>query len=210
MVNYSNGKVYKIESITGEGIVYVGSTTKKYLSQRMDEHRRNYKYVQEGRILTTGKLHSKTTCLQIFDIYGIENCHIVLLETVNAQSKDELLIRETHYIKTLNSVNKSMKIDPIPKKEYLNQWYLNNKEKVSITSKKYFEENKEYVLNRNKEYYEKNKIDIILQEKEYRLINKEKIKQQKSSPYHCECGCIITMTHKAGHFKTKKHLSFFL
>ena len=41
MVNYSNGKVYKIEPISGgeEGDVYIGSTTKRYLSQRMNTHR---------------------------------------------------------------------------------------------------------------------------------------------------------------------------
>ena len=42
MINYSNGKIYKIEPINGEdGDVYVGSTTKEYLSQWMATHRNN-------------------------------------------------------------------------------------------------------------------------------------------------------------------------
>ena len=37
MVNYNNGKIYKIEPLNGEeGDIYIGSTTKEYLSQRMD------------------------------------------------------------------------------------------------------------------------------------------------------------------------------
>ncbi len=42
MVNYTNSKVYKIWSTLGNNI-YVGSTTKQYLSQRMDKHRECYR-----------------------------------------------------------------------------------------------------------------------------------------------------------------------
>ena len=42
MVNYANSKVYKIWS-TQNNKIYVGSTTKQYLSQRMDSHRTGYK-----------------------------------------------------------------------------------------------------------------------------------------------------------------------
>ena len=49
MVNYSNGKIYKIEPLEGEeGDVYIGSTTKQYLSQRMVEHRDSYKRWKSG------------------------------------------------------------------------------------------------------------------------------------------------------------------
>ena len=47
MVNYRNSKVYKIWSTQGENI-YIGSTTKQYLCQRMDKHRSNYKAFQNG------------------------------------------------------------------------------------------------------------------------------------------------------------------
>ena len=52
MVNYGNGKIYKIEPICDhdEGEVYIGSTTKDYLSQRMDTHRADYKsWLKGGR-----------------------------------------------------------------------------------------------------------------------------------------------------------------
>ena len=50
MVNYNNGKIYLIEPIDGEdGDVYVGSTTKIYLSQRMSEHRNSYNLWKQGK-----------------------------------------------------------------------------------------------------------------------------------------------------------------
>ena len=43
--NYSNGKVYKIEPINSNNPddIYIGSTTKKYLSQRFPAHKTAYK-----------------------------------------------------------------------------------------------------------------------------------------------------------------------
>ena len=61
MVNYSNGKIYKIEPICDheDGDVYIGSTTKQYLSQRMEYHRRDYNNYKKGvssKTLTSFKL----------------------------------------------------------------------------------------------------------------------------------------------------------
>ena len=56
MVNYSNGKIYKIEPKCDheEGEIYIGSTTKQYLSQRMQHHRSDYKlWLEKKRNLTT-------------------------------------------------------------------------------------------------------------------------------------------------------------
>ena len=42
--NYNKGKIYKIEPICDhdEGDIYIGSTTKDYLSQRMVFHKGDY------------------------------------------------------------------------------------------------------------------------------------------------------------------------
>ena len=48
MVNYTNSKVYKIWSTQGNKI-YIGSTTKYYLSQRMDKHRTDYRRWKDKR-----------------------------------------------------------------------------------------------------------------------------------------------------------------
>ena len=101
MVNYNNGKIYKIEPIVDhdEGDIYIGSTTKQYCSQRLDTHRGNYKLWKNNK-------YRKVQVFEIFDKYGVSNCQIVLIETVNAESKDELLAREKHYIKSCKCLNK--------------------------------------------------------------------------------------------------------
>ena len=98
MVNYQNGKIYKIESNLGNKI-YIGSTTKKYLSQRMDHHRSHYKCYKDNK-------KGFYTSFRLFEEYGVENCRITLLESYPCNLKDELLAREAHYIKSLDCENK--------------------------------------------------------------------------------------------------------
>ena len=96
--DYQKTKIYKIESHLGDKI-YVGSTAKEYLSQRFQQHKNAYKRWKNG---TVGKL----TSFELFDLYGIENCQIVLIEAYPCNSKDEKNAKEGHYIKTLECVNK--------------------------------------------------------------------------------------------------------
>ena len=135
MVNYNNGKIYKIEPIYDhdEGDIYIGSTTKQYLSQRLDTHRSNYKKWKNGN-------YNKVQVFEIFDKYGVSNCQIVLIETVNAESKDELLAREKHYIKSFKCVNKY--IPGQTNKEYK----IIHKEEIKFKQKEYYEKNKEEIL----------------------------------------------------------------
>ena len=74
MVNYNNGKVYKIEPRSGGeiGDIYIGSTAEYYLSQRMGNHRYHYKLWKKNK-------SNKITSYDLFEKYGLENCHIVLL-----------------------------------------------------------------------------------------------------------------------------------
>ena len=62
MKNYNNSKIYKIEPICDhdEWDIYIGSTTKQYLCQRMDEHRCSYKKWKNNK-------HGKTQVFEIFD-----------------------------------------------------------------------------------------------------------------------------------------------
>ena len=131
MVNYKNGKIYKIEAMNGEdGDIYVGSTTKEYLSQRMDTHRSGYNFWKK-----TSKKYIAS--FSIFEKYGIENCNIFLLEIVKCDTKDELRAKEGIYIKSLSCVNKV--IAGRSKKEYTE----NFKEKFELYHKEYREKNKE-------------------------------------------------------------------
>ena len=142
MVNYEKGKIYKIEAITGEGQVYVGSTTKDYLSQRFDSHRSGYKrYLKD--------LHTnKMTSFKLFDLYGLDGCQIVLIEEFPCKSKDELTVRESKYIRELDCVNKRIEdrseeeLREIHKK-YHSNYYLDHRKYLpcdrcgSLESNKY-------------------------------------------------------------------------
>ena len=91
MVNYQNGKIYFIEPMCDheENEIYVGSTTKQYLSQRTDTHRSDFKRWKNEKARFVSSF-------SLFDKYGIENCEIVLLENCPVDTKDELFLRERH------------------------------------------------------------------------------------------------------------------
>ena len=137
MVNYNNSKIYKIEALNGEeGDIYIGSTTKEYLSQRMDTHRSNYKHW-----LKTNKSSELTTSFSLFDKYGVENCKIILLENVNANCKDELHAKEAFYIKSLSCINKCLPIvNNEEGKERKAKYYKINAQHFNELSVKYYNE----------------------------------------------------------------------
>jgi hypothetical protein len=131
MVNYSNGKIYKIEPNCEheEEEIYIGSTTKQYLSQRMEKHRSSYKYWKEGKC-------GKTNSFILFEKYGVENCNIILLEYINAQSKDELTAKEAEYIKNYKCINKFLPFRTNEeRKEYIKEYYEDNKNKINAMRK---------------------------------------------------------------------------
>ena len=175
-INYKNGKIYKIEPICehDEGDVYIGSTTKQYLSQRMTKHRTSYKSFIDGK-------GCKVMAFDLFNKYGIENCDIILLELVEANSKDELHTREAHYIKTIKCVNRN--VPNRTKREY----YTDNKEKIQ----QYRQNNKE----RDHQYYEG---------------VKESLLQKRKEKYICLCGSNLRLSDKSTHEKSKKHQSYCL
>jgi hypothetical protein len=152
MVNYGKGKIYKIEPICDhdDDEIYFGSTSKKYLSQRMESHRRDYKRWKNGQ-------HNKLTVFNLFDKYGIENCKIYLVENYPCDSKEELESREGYYIKNNVCVNKYV---------------------AGRTREEYYNDNKEKIQKYGKEYKLKNSDIIKVKNKEYKLKNKDKISQK--------------------------------
>jgi hypothetical protein len=181
MTDYQNGKIYKIEAHNGEeGDIYIGSTCKQHLSQRMDKHISYYKRWKEEKTKYT------YTSFQLFDKYGIENCNIVLLESFPSDSKDSLLAKEAFYIKSIKCVNKFIPLRT--QKEY----YNDNKE----NKKQYVQDNKIKIISYQKQYHD-----------QYRQDNKEKIKERKSKLFICNCGKVINYEHKARHLRTNIHNS---
>ena len=192
MVNYNNGKIYKIvpkcEHESNE--IYIGSTTKKYLSCRLSEHRCEYRQWKNNN------RKGFVTSFELFEKYGENNCDIVLLEPVNANTKEELHRKEREYIDLLPSINKFIPLRT--KKEFNNIYNQKNKESIAEKKKIYYDENKdillsngkiyreqkkEHITERKKEYYEANKEKILQYNKEYREKNKEKISLQRKESY---------------------------
>ena len=217
MVNYQNGKIYKIESIIGN-CRYIGSTCQKYLSVRMSHHKYDFKNKKSGI----------TSIL----VLKYPDAKIILLETYPCNSKYELVAKEAEYIRQLDCVNKY--IPGRTKKQHYQdnreiilkkckQYQLENKEKRSEYDKKYREKNRVIIIKRQKQWrenntekikikkkhsYEKNKEIILKKCKEYQTKNKEKIRKRQNTVINCECGNNYTKANKARHIKSKKHLKF--
>ena len=139
MTNYNEGKIYKIESHLGD-MIYIGSTTLKYLCDRMAGHRYYYK-----KNLTDNSV-KQLTSFKVFSEYGVENCKIVLIESYPCKSKDELIAREAFYIRSMDCVNKV-----IPDRK-MDEYYTTPeyKERSCRNAMKYYSANKESILIKKK------------------------------------------------------------
>jgi len=170
MPNYSQGKIYKIVcNETGE--IYIGSTTCKYLSQRLQNHR---------------SLQNKCSCKHIIKR---GNYDMVLIENFPCTGKQELHKRERYWIENINCINLVRPIaSPEDKEELLakKKEYRDkpeNKAYQKEANKKWKEENREAHMLQRKEYGIANKEKIAEARKKYRDENKEKIKEQKRLSY---------------------------
>ena len=126
---YNQSKIYKIEPITEheEQDIYIGSTTKKYLSQRLQQHKNDFKKFLNNKL-------GNITIFNLFNKYGIDNFNIYLLENYNCNDINELRTKEGEYIKNLACINK--RIECRTRKEYL----YDNKEKIKEHKKEYDKE----------------------------------------------------------------------
>ena len=89
MPDFKLAKIYKIIPLNQdhESDVYIGSTCKPSLAHRMTSHRRNYKSWKNGK-------YNKVSSFKLFDIYGIDNCNIYLIEEFPCETKDQLRKKE--------------------------------------------------------------------------------------------------------------------
>ncbi len=164
MVNYQNGKIYKIEDVGGN-MCYIGSTTKEHLAQRMAEHQKGFRPWQK-----TGN-GGNYTAFRFFEKYGVENCIIILVILYPCNSKDELTKQEAQYIRNTHCIN-----TVIPDRtaaEYGAMYYQENKEELDKYKMEHRAQNLDAILLRDRNYYHK---------------NKETIKEKKRKLVLCECG----------------------
>jgi hypothetical protein len=90
------------------------------------------------------------------------------------------------------------------------KYYQDNKEKIIEQQKKYNQEHKEEITERTAKYYQENKDKLLEYQVNYRLTNKEKIETRHNKKHECECGGRYTYSHKAEHFRSKKHQDWWL
>ena len=127
MVNYELGKIYKLVC-NKTGLVYVGSTCQRLLSQRLSGHVRSYKHWKKD------KTNAYTTSFKIIE--G-GDYYMELLEAVTCSSFDELAKKERHYIESIDCVNKFI---PARKSQ---EYREVNKEKIKVNKKQYYMDIKE-------------------------------------------------------------------
>ena len=134
MVNYSNGKIYKLINNVDDKI-YIGSTCNT-LRQRKDEHKRK----------------SKTKNFKVYNHLneaGWENVVIILIEKYPCNNFEELRIKEQEYIDKFNPELNDKSAKQTPK-----QYYEKNKEQINNWNKNYQKENKEQIIKWKKEMTE--------------------------------------------------------
>jgi hypothetical protein len=171
MVNYQQGKIYKIIDNTN-GNVYIGSTCKATLAQRLSQHNASFKRYAEKSV---GNNYAS------YDILKNGDYKIILIELYPCDTKDQLRAREQYWIENTECINNRCAfLSPEEHKQYDKQYYQQNKDRI----KEYYEENKEHIIEQHKNYYEENKQTILEKNKEYNEKNKLKIKKRKQNYYN--------------------------
>ena len=174
---------------------YIGSTTN--MRNRKNRHKNacnnpntkdyNYKVYQTIR-----------------EFGGFDNWDMILVEYVNATSKQELE-KEERIVMELLQPTLNSQIPTRTKNEYREVY----KEKFEEYKKKYYEENKEKFKEKQKEYREENKEQIKEKAKQYSEQNKKKIKEREKIKVKCEfCECLIKKYGLKIHQKTVKCKKF--
>lgn len=223
MVNYKNGKIYKIVNDVNDDI-YIGSTCQS-LSMRMAGHRRLCKFKIKNN-------SNRRVYVQMNEI-GITHYSICLIEKYPCESKEELHKKEGFYIKKLGaSLNTHVagrtreeyalenrehilkvkkegnKIWNANNPDYYHKYYQDNKEKKSKQSAEYFKKNQKKITEYKKKYNEDNKEHQKEYFKKRYEQNKEQIQKRRKEKITCECGSITVRAAVSVHKKSKKHIEF--
>ena len=203
--DYSEGIIYCLKSGQTDD-VYYGSTTRP-LPLRKASHMKAYKSWLAG----------KNNYVTSYEIVKYDDFYIEIVEKYPCKSKEELLTRESHYIKSEKCVNRY-----IPGRTS-KQWNEDNHEKVLENKRRYHRENREEILEkkrlyrienrekiaeRGKQRYEKNHEKNLEKARLYREKNREQIKERQCVKVKCGCGSTVQKHCLTRHLKSKKHLKW--
>ena len=152
MVNYLNGKVYRIVcNVTGKQ--YIGSTVSP-LATRLSQHKKLFKDGKSG----TSKIVLECKDFEIF-----------LLERFSCDTKEELLARERYYIETVDCVNKK-----IPLRTQA-EWYEDNRERLIAHQMVWNNNNRDKLAIYQKKYRNKNKAVNVIRDESIIILDEELI-----------------------------------
>ena len=135
-----------------------------------------------------------------------ENWQMILIDTLHCENRLDALKREREYIEELHSnlnIRKSFRNE-----DDIEQWKLDNKDKLNQYAKEYRQNNKERLKQERKDRYENNKTNILMKQKEYSIRNKDKIRLNNSIKIECPCGTTHTKIHKLRHERSNKHQQY--
>ena len=119
--NYQDTKIYKLVCNT-TGLMYIGATTNKYLSQRLAAHVSLFKRYKSGQDI------NYTTAYKVLEN---DNYSICLLELACCSSIEEQAVIERHHIDVSVCVNKV--IPGRTRKEYTENYVYENKNTICKT-----------------------------------------------------------------------------
>ena len=94
------------------------------------------------------------------------------------------------------------------RKEYKQEYWQKNKDKLTEQGKEYQRANKEKLKEYNQAYRRANKEQIKEQRKEYLRANKAEISANRKEKIECECGSIVRRGDISTHRRTKKHSNY--
>ena len=160
MVNYQNGKIYKLWS-PSKNVVYIGSTT-QLLCKRLVVHLSYYKAYNNDN---TNNYYSS------FLVLDCEDYKIELLEEYACNNRQQLENKEGEYIRNNECVNRY--IAGRTTKEY----YIDNADKLKEQTKQYRITNADKLKEKRKEYYIINADKKKEYMKQYAITNTDKRKE---------------------------------
>ena len=179
MPDFSKAQLYMVRSNDADDeFIYYGSTCSP-LCKRMALHRWDFRN------------NNGCSSRQVFDNYGLENCHIELIKAFPCQSRAELEAEEFSYIRTNSCVNKHGKGRDI--------------ENRNTCAKQYYQDHKAEIAERAKQYHQDHKAEDNEKAKQYREDHKAEIAERVKTKITCECGAIINKANISTHRKSKIH-----
>lgn len=183
MVNYSNGKIYKIVS-SQTNKVYIGSTTTP-LCERLSGHRQRFRRWKLG----------KDCYLTSYDILKYDDARIVLICNFPCSNVEELHKKEQEIMDEYeDKVNRNKAFPGFDtKEEYYQNYRVENCEKLREKNRLYREANPEKLQKKSQVYYEKTK-------------ETSAVKERKGELGQCECGFTGAKRHLLRHQATQKHI----